>query len=74
MQGEIMDFIEVNCEYQFSNQGGGYSEILQVDENLSQLEIEALVYAHLVDRSGNTHLQDDDYNWSYVDLMQLVKE
>lgn len=67
-------FIEVHCEYQFSNQGGGYSEVLQVEDTLDQLAIDALVYAHLVDNSGNTDLQDEDYNWSYIGLTQLIKE
>lgn len=70
----IFNFIDINCECEFSNQGGGYSEVVFVEDTLTELEIDALVYAHLVSRTGYSELNDDDYSWSYVTLTEFVKE
>ena len=70
----VLNFIEISCEYRFSNQAGGYSEVVFVEDTLSDLEIEALVYNHLIDRTGYPEINEDDYSWNLITLTEFVKE
>lgn len=68
------NFIEISCEYQFSNQAGGYSEVVFVEDTLSDLDIDALVYDHLLSRTGYSKISEDDYSWNHIVLTEFVKE
>ena len=70
----VFNFIEISCEYRFSNQAGGYSEVVFVEDTLSDLEIEGLVYDHLIARTRYAEISEDDYSWNHIVLTEFVKE
>ena len=66
-------FISIVSCLPFSNQVSKYSQIVMVDESLTDVEINDLVHAHIASR-GYSDLTSYDYDWSFITLLEFIKE